>query len=89
LHPHAKLSYDSDDISPLLHDESPTLNLLSYAHVATVKSDSEPVFAASNREDILTLTQSQMLKMPDRDSFIQSQKAEIVGYGHTSYGIST
>jgi hypothetical protein len=87
LHPHAKLSYDSNDISPPLHDESPTLNLLSYAHVATVKSDSGPVFAASNREDFLT--QSQMLKMPDRDSFIQSQKAKIAGYGHTSYDIST
>lgn len=77
LHPLATLSCTPMDLSDALLDNLPTLNLLSYAHVATTASNLEPSIANSNREVILM--QSQMLKMPDRDSFIQSQKTEIEG----------
>jgi hypothetical protein len=56
-------------------EDAISMNLLSYAHIATTNAAlSEPI-AVSNREDILT--QSQMMKTPDRDNFGSSQKAEI------------
>jgi hypothetical protein len=67
LNPTAHLSHMQDN-NFLINDGQPDLNLSSYAHAAETIKSAPVTVSASNIEDVLT--QSQMIKSPDKEQFI-------------------